>query len=93
VPAPERQVTIQSEGAEDGFVQISVADRGSGFSVNNSAEMFEAFHTTKPDGLGLGLVICRSIIESHGGQLLVSNNNGRGATVRFTVRTEKGTTA
>jgi PAS domain S-box-containing protein len=51
VPLPERQVTIQSEGAEDGFVQISVADRGSGFSVNGSAEMFEAFHTTKPDGL------------------------------------------
>jgi PAS domain S-box-containing protein len=93
VPPPERQVTIQSEGAEDGFVQISVADRGSGFSVNGSAEMFEAFHTTKPDGLGLGLVICRSIIESHGGQLSVSNNSDRGATVRFTVRTENGSTA
>jgi PAS domain S-box-containing protein len=93
VPPPERQVTIQSEGAENGFVEISVADRGSGFSVNNSAEMFEAFHTTKPDGLGLGLVICRSIIESHGGRLSVSNNNDRGATVRFTVRTENGSTA
>jgi PAS domain S-box-containing protein len=93
VPAPERQVTIQSEGAEDGFVQVSVADRGAGFSVKDSAEMFEAFHTTKPDGLGLGLVICRSIIESHGGRLLVSNNNDRGATVRFTVRTENGSTA
>jgi len=92
VPPPERQVTIQSEGAEYGFVQISVADRGSGFSVKNSTEMFEAFHTTKPDGLGLGLVICRSIIESHGGRLSVSDNNDRGATVRFTVRTENGST-
>jgi PAS domain S-box-containing protein len=93
VPPPERQITIQSGGAEDGFVQISVADRGAGFSVKNSDEMFEAFHTTKPDGLGLGLVICRSIIESHGGRLSVSNNNDRGATVRFTVRTENGSTA
>jgi PAS domain S-box-containing protein len=92
VPAAERQVTIQTEEVEDGFVQISVADRGSGFSANDSAEMFEAFRTTKPDGLGLGLVICRSIIESHGGRLSVSNNNDRGATVRFTVRTENAAT-
>jgi C4-dicarboxylate-specific signal transduction histidine kinase len=86
---PERKVTVETEDTRDGFVQVSVADCGSGFPVRDSAEMFEAFRTTKPDGLGLGLVICRSIIESHGGQLSVTNNNNRGATVRFTVRTDK----
>jgi PAS domain S-box-containing protein len=86
---PQRNVTIETEDTRDGFVQVSVSDRGSGFPVKDSAEMFEAFRTTKPNGLGLGLVICRSIIESHGGQLSVTNNNSRGATVRFTVRTEK----
>jgi C4-dicarboxylate-specific signal transduction histidine kinase len=90
---PERKVTIETEGTLDGFVQVSVSDRGSGFPVKDSVEMFEAFRTTKPNGLGLGLVICRSIIESHGGQLSVTNNNNRGATVRFTVRTKKETGA
>jgi PAS domain S-box-containing protein len=89
VPPAERRVTIETENAGDGFVQASVADGGSGFPVKGSAEMFEAFRTTKPNGLGLGLVICRSIIESHGGRLWVANNNNRGATVRFTVRAEK----
>jgi PAS domain S-box-containing protein len=89
VPPPERRVTIETNDAGDGFVQASVADGGFGFPVSDSAEMFEAFRTTKPNGLGLGLVISRSIIESHGGRLSVSNNNDRGAVVRFTLRTEK----
>jgi PAS domain S-box-containing protein len=86
---PERKITIETESTEDGFVQVSVSDRGSGFPARDSAEMFEAFRTTKPNGLGLGLVICRSIIESHGGRLTVSNNSERGATVRYSVKTER----
>jgi C4-dicarboxylate-specific signal transduction histidine kinase len=93
VPSAERQVTIHTEEVEDGFVQISVADRGPGFPPKDSPEMFEAFRTTKPNGLGLGLVICRSIIESHGGRLSMNNNSDRGATVRFTIRTENAALA
>jgi signal transduction histidine kinase len=65
-----------------------VADRGNGFAFENRGEMFEPFRTTKPNGLGLGLPICRSIIESHGGRLWV-NNKDEGAIIRFTLRAEK----
>jgi PAS domain S-box-containing protein len=85
---PDRKVTIETKDTSDGFVRVSVSDHGSGFPVKDSAEMFEPFRTTKPNGLGLGLVICRSIIESHGGRLSVSNNRGRGATVRFSLKAE-----
>jgi PAS domain S-box-containing protein len=93
VPPAERRITIETDDAGEGFVEARVADHGSGFLVKESTEMFEAFRTTKPNGLGLGLVICRSIIESHGGRLWVTNNNNRGATARFTVKTEKETGA
>ena len=51
--------------------------------------IFEPFFTTKPNGLGLGLPICRSIINAHGGQLFVENGNERGATVRFSLALHK----
>jgi PAS domain S-box-containing protein len=87
VPQAERQITIRTEEAADGLVQVSVSDRGSGFPASDSEEMFQAFRTTKPNGLGLGLVVCRSIIDSHGGRLSVNNNDTRGATVRFSLKT------
>jgi C4-dicarboxylate-specific signal transduction histidine kinase len=87
VPQAERQITIRTEQAEDGLVQVSVSDRGSGFPASDSDEMFQAFRTTKQNGLGLGLIVCRSIIDSHGGRLSVNNNVERGATVRFSLKT------
>jgi PAS domain S-box-containing protein len=87
-PPPTRQITIETHDAGGGFVQASVADLGTGFDLQDSREVFEPFRTTKPHGLGLGLPICRSIIESHGGRLWVSNNGYGGAIVRFTVRVE-----
>jgi signal transduction histidine kinase len=62
-----------------------VADCGPGFSSEKPDEVFEAFRTTKPTGLGLGLPICRSIIETHGGKLSAGNGSEGGAIVRFTL--------
>jgi C4-dicarboxylate-specific signal transduction histidine kinase len=92
VTQAERQITIRTEQAGDGLVHISVSDRGTGFPASDSDEMFQAFRTTKPNGLGLGLVVCRSIIDSHGGRLSVNNNVERGATVRFSLKTHKAGT-
>jgi signal transduction histidine kinase len=69
---------------EDG-VSVEVRDSGPGFAPAALERVFEAFYTTKPGGLGLGLSICRSIIEAHNGRLRASANVPRGATFEFTV--------
>jgi C4-dicarboxylate-specific signal transduction histidine kinase len=88
-PPAGKELIIETHDAGGGFVQASVADHGPGFVLEDSRETFEPFRTTKPNGLGLGLPICRSIIESHGGRLWVANNSDGGAIVRFTARVEK----
>jgi PAS domain S-box-containing protein len=87
-----RELTIESKcvaAAEE--VEVSVADTGSGFPEEILRHVFEPFRTTKPKGLGLGLAICRSIIDKHGGRLVAMNNRDRGATVRFTLPVQNGT--
>jgi two-component system, LuxR family, sensor kinase FixL len=74
-----RTLTIASSGA-DGFVRISVADSGPGFAASQYEKLFEPFYTTKPQGLGLGLSISRSIVLAHGGRLWGVAVPGRGAT-------------
>ena len=64
---------------------VAVRDSGPGLAPTALEHLFEAFHTTKPNGLGLGLSICRSIIESHGGRLWASANSPRGAVFQFTL--------
>ena len=64
-------------------VVVKVSDTGIGFSPAEATRLFEAFHTTKPQGMGMGLWISRSIIEGHGGRLWAEPNNGRGATFAF----------
>lgn len=85
IRVPDRQVTIETRGIEGGQVQVSVSDRGPGFAPEILERDFEAFRTTKPNGLGLGLPICRAIVNSHGGRLWATNNSERGATVHFTL--------
>jgi PAS domain S-box-containing protein len=81
-----RRLLINSRNAETASVCVSVVDSGPGLSPGAIDRLFEAFYTTKPSGLGLGLCICRSIIEAHGGQLWASANAaGRGTTFQFTV--------
>lgn len=76
------RASLQQDGRE---VAVSVEDSGIGLSPGDETRMFEAFFTTKPEGMGMGLSISRSIIESHGGRISASANAGAGATVRFTL--------
>jgi two-component system, LuxR family, sensor kinase FixL len=78
--AEERKLCICTQNIDAHSVRISVADHGSGVTVDGSEKLFEAFYTTKQQGLGLGLSICRSIVLAHGGRLWATNNQNGGAT-------------
>jgi C4-dicarboxylate-specific signal transduction histidine kinase len=80
----ERELLISTRNEPDG-VSVEVRDSGPGFVPETLDHVFEAFYTTKPGGLGMGLSICRSIIEAHGGQLCASANEPRGAVFQFTL--------
>ena len=80
-----RELRISTEGSESSGIRVSVRDSGPGLSPDTAERLFEAFYTTKPDGLGIGLSISRSIIEAHRGQLRVTTNAPRGAVFEFTL--------
>jgi C4-dicarboxylate-specific signal transduction histidine kinase len=80
-----RELTISTALAEPGSVLVAVQDTGAGLDPAVSQRMFQPLFTTKPDGLGMGLSICRSIVEAHGGRLWVSPRAPHGADIRFTV--------
>jgi len=86
VPPERRRVVVRStlEQREDGpWAVVAVEDAGVGFREEQAARLFEAFYTTKPDGLGMGLSISRSIIDGHRGRLWATANPGHGATFQF----------
>jgi PAS domain S-box-containing protein len=85
VPEAARVLEIASRRKGRGWIEISVEDRGPGVGRKDQIRIFDAFFSTKLHGLGLGLAICRSIVESHGGKLTVSRNVHGGATFHFTV--------
>jgi PAS domain S-box-containing protein len=74
-----RELQISTSEAEAGSVLVAVSDSGPGLPPASVARMFEAFHTTKASGLGIGLSICRSIVEAHGGRLWAAANKPHGA--------------
>ena len=80
-----RELVITSSTAGSGHVLVTVQDSGPGFGSTDLEQVFEAFYSTKPGGLGIGLSICRSIIEAHGGRLWASENVPRGASFHFTL--------
>jgi signal transduction histidine kinase len=82
-----RELTVTSATDGDGGVRLGVRDAGVGLAGQGVEKLFEAFHTTKPTGMGVGLSISRSIIESHGGRLWAEPNDGPGATFAFTLPT------
>ena len=85
VEPAERRLAITSRRTSDGFAEVRVRDNGSGLSGMAPERLFEPFVTTKRDGLGLGLSICRSIVEAHGGRLWAEANDGPGAAFYFSL--------
>jgi PAS domain S-box-containing protein len=83
--AGPRELLISTGEAKSSGVVVAVRDSGPGLAPGVLERLFEAFHTTKPGGLGLGLSICRSIVEAHGGRLWASANLPHGAIFQFTV--------
>jgi PAS domain S-box-containing protein len=85
-----RELWVSSGPAESSGVRVMVRDSGPGLASTNPERFFESFYTTKPSGLGLGLSICRSIVEAHGGRLWASANLPHGAILQFTVPALEG---
>jgi signal transduction histidine kinase len=82
----ERVVVIGTQLGEGDEVRVAVRDSGIGLDPLRAERIFDAFHTTKLGGLGMGLSISRSIVENHGGRLWAVPNDGPGATFRFTLQ-------
>ena len=78
-----RELQISAGKTESGDVVVTVRDSGPGLPSAAPERLFKAFYTTKPNGLGMGLSICRSIVEAHGGRLWASANSPRGAVFQF----------
>jgi C4-dicarboxylate-specific signal transduction histidine kinase len=85
VEAGERDLLISTEPNQTGGVLLAVRDSGPGIDPEHLERVFEAFYTTKSSGVGMGLSICRSIIDAHGGRLWADVNEPRGAAFRFTL--------
>lgn len=84
--APRRELVVSTRLVGEDMVEVKVADTGPGISPEVASRLFQPFVTTKPQGMGIGLSISRSIIESHGGQILAESDPGSGTVFRFTLR-------
>ena len=80
-----KQLVVRTEAEGDDRVRLSVQDVGVGFDPRDADRFFEAFYTTKSGGMGMGLSVSRSIIESHRGSLSVKANDGPGVTFSFSI--------
>jgi two-component system sensor kinase FixL len=83
-------ISIRTAAAGPGEVEITVADDGPGLAAEVAEHLFQPFVTTKPDGMGIGLSICRTIVEAHGGQLMATANHPRGTVFHITLPTADG---
>jgi signal transduction histidine kinase len=84
-PLGQRRMQIRSGKGESGDVLVAIADLGLGIDPARADRLFDAFFTTKPEGMGMGLSICRSIIDAHGGRLWASPNLPNGVVFQFTL--------
>jgi len=86
---PERRVlTVRVRGCGPGQVEVAVIDQGHGISEEGRSRLFTPFYTTKAEGMGMGLNICRSIVEFHDGRLIVDDNPEGGTIFSFILPTE-----
>jgi signal transduction histidine kinase len=81
-----RRLVLSATGTGEA-IDITVADTGPGIAPEHLERLFDPFFTTRPQGMGMGLAICRTIAEAHGGRLIVESEPGRGATFRLTLST------
>jgi signal transduction histidine kinase len=84
-----RGLLVSSRKADRGGVLVGVRDSGPGLAPETLEHVFDAFYTTKPDGMGMGLSICRSIIEAHGGRLWATRCKPQGALFQFTIPADR----
>lgn len=84
---PRRELVVSTRALpEDGLIEVGVADTGPGIAPEVASQLFQPFITTKAHGMGVGLSICRTIVEAHGGKISADSKPGRGTTFRFTLR-------
>jgi C4-dicarboxylate-specific signal transduction histidine kinase len=88
-----REMLISTEVNELGDVLVTVRDSGGGLEINKLDRVFDAFYTTKPNGMGMGLAISRTIVEAHDGQIWAMTNAPRGAIFQFTLPSARGSNA
>jgi C4-dicarboxylate-specific signal transduction histidine kinase len=91
-PVASRRLILRAAECAPGSMEFSISDSGIGIPPASLDRVFDPFHTSKSNGLGLGLAICRSIIEAHGGSITIENNPDCGATARFTLRSLRKST-
>ncbi|MCZ7932959.1 Sensor histidine kinase TmoS [compost metagenome] len=85
----EAVMTVSCRQGPEGEVEVSVSDTGCGIPPEQLEQVFEPFYTTKSDGIGMGLSICRSIVEAHGGRIWATTNHPRGSSFTFTLSNSK----
>jgi two-component system sensor kinase FixL len=83
---PRRELVVSTQPAKDDMVQVSVSDTGTGLAEGVAASLFQPFVTTKPNGMGVGLPICRTVVEAHGGRIWAEPNPQGGTVFHFTLR-------
>ena len=89
VDVRSRVVRIETR-VEENRVVVTVADKGTGLPADGADTLFDAFYTTKEDGMGMGLAISRTIIEAHAGKIEARSNQDGGATLEFALPVDKG---
>ncbi len=81
----DRRIEIHASNREDGFVEVTVSDSGPGIMEDAATKIFDAFYSTKQDGMGMGLPICRTIVEAHGGTIVLQQSDRSGTAFRLTL--------
>jgi len=84
-PTDDRELIVRVNVENTNRLEVSIQDCGTGLTPGDLSQLFEPFYTTKPNGMGMGLAISRTIIEAHGGKIRAENNPGRGAAFIFTL--------